>query len=172
MIQVQHERPLCNYVAELGALGEYCDFGTTIEDMIRDRLVCGINDYGIQCRLLQESNLTYQSAYDLAQAVKTASKNIQDLCKTIPAVQCVQALEGSPCTCHRCGENHQLNVCRFRFINCRACGKKGHISKVCRSSGPKLDSRKPLKHLQSRKGQGQTRPTMHSVVKDSPPPDS
>ena len=164
---------LANYVAELRALGEYCDFGTTIEDMIRDRLVCGINDHGIQRRLLQESNLTYQSAYDIAQAMETASKNIQDLCKTVPAVQRVQALEGSPCTCHRCGGNHQSNICRFRFVNCRACGKKGHIAKVCRSSRPKLDSRKPLKHPQSqRKGQGQTRPTMHSVVKDSPPPDS
>ena len=64
---------LANYVAELRALGEYCDFGSTIEDMIRDRLVCGINDHGIQRRLLQESNLTYQSAYDIAQAMETAS---------------------------------------------------------------------------------------------------
>ena len=88
-------------------------------------------------------------------------------------MQRVQVLEGSPCTCHRCGGNHQLNVCRFRFLNCQACGKKGHIAKVCRCSRPKLDSRKPLKHPQSqRKSQGQTRPTMHSVVKDSPPPDS
>ena len=30
---------IANYVAELRALGEYCDFGTTIKDMIRDRLV-------------------------------------------------------------------------------------------------------------------------------------
>ena len=28
---------LANYVAELRALREYCDFGTTIEDMIRDK---------------------------------------------------------------------------------------------------------------------------------------
>ena len=49
---------LANYVAELRALGEYCDFGTTIKDTIRDRLVCGINDHGIQRHLLQESNLT------------------------------------------------------------------------------------------------------------------
>ena len=77
---------MANYVAELRVLGEYCDFGTTIENMIRDRLVCGINDHEIQRRLLQESNLTYQSAYDIVQAMETALKNIQDLRKTVPAV--------------------------------------------------------------------------------------
>ena len=35
---------LAIYVAELRVLVEYCEFGTTIEDMIRDRLVYGIND--------------------------------------------------------------------------------------------------------------------------------
>ena len=43
---------LANYVAELRALGECCDLGTTIEDMIRNRLVCGINDHEIQHCLL------------------------------------------------------------------------------------------------------------------------
>ena len=134
------------YVAKLRALWEYCDFGTIIEDMIR--LVCGINDHGIQRHLLQESNLTYQSAYDIVQAMETASKNIQDLCKTVQAVQRVQWVEGSPCTCHRCGGNHQSNVCRFHLVNWRACGNKGHIGKVCCSSRPKFDSSKPLKHPQ------------------------
>ena len=90
--------------------------------------------------------------------------------QTIPAVQRVQALEGSIYKCHRCGENHQSNISRFRFLNCRACGKEVHIAKVCCSSRPKLNSRKPLKSSQlQRKGQGQT---IHSVVKDSLPPDS
>ena len=84
--------------AELRTLREYCDFGTTIENMIRDRLVCSINDHRIQRHLFQESNFTFQSAYNIVQAIETAWKNIQDLCKTFPAVQCVQALEGSPCT--------------------------------------------------------------------------
>ena len=77
-------RAEAKYVATLRALGEYCDFGTIISDMIR--LVCGINDHGIQRHLLQESNLTYQSVYDIVQAMETASKNIQDLCKTVQAM--------------------------------------------------------------------------------------
>ena len=77
-------------------LKEYCDFGKTIEDLSRDRLVCDINDHGIQCCLLQESNLTYESAYDIAKDMETASKNIQDPCKILPTVQHVQVLEVHP----------------------------------------------------------------------------
>ena len=32
------------YVAELRKLSEHCKFGDTLNDMLRDRLACGIND--------------------------------------------------------------------------------------------------------------------------------
>ena len=35
------------YVAELRALTEHCNFGGTLDLMIRDRLVCGVNDNSI-----------------------------------------------------------------------------------------------------------------------------
>ena len=137
---------LPNYVAELRALGEYCDFGTTIEDMIRDRLVCDINNHEIQRCLLQDSNLTDQSAYDIAQGMETASKNIQDLCKTVPAVQRVQALEGSPCT--RCTKS-PFERLSFSFSKLPSMWQERPYCKCL--------SRKPLKHPESqRKGQGQT----------------
>ena len=52
--------------------------------MIRDRVVCGVNDNRIQCRLLQESELTYKQAFDIAQAMEVASKDIQDLLRPLP----------------------------------------------------------------------------------------
>ena len=30
------------YVTELKRLSEHCDFGVTLQDMIRDKLVCGV----------------------------------------------------------------------------------------------------------------------------------
>ena len=60
------------FIAELRSLSEYCNFGDTLEVMIRDRLVCGINDDGIQRRLLAEQDLTYKKAVELAQSLETA----------------------------------------------------------------------------------------------------
>ena len=51
----------------------------TLNDMLGDRLVCGINDRGIQRRLLSEPDLTYKKSLDLAQAMEAAERNVQDL---------------------------------------------------------------------------------------------
>lgn len=45
------------FVAELRRLAEHCNFGATLETMIRDRLVCGINDEHVLKRLLAESDV-------------------------------------------------------------------------------------------------------------------
>ena len=37
----------------------------------------------------------------------------------------------TPPICHRCGGPHLATVCRFIQEKCRACGKIGHIAKVC-----------------------------------------
>ena len=47
--------------------------------MMRDRLVCGINEERWQKRLLAEPNLTYKKAIDIAQALETAEKNVKDI---------------------------------------------------------------------------------------------
>ena len=42
------------FVAELRRLSEDCEFGTTLDKILRDRLVCGVRDDKIQRRLLAE----------------------------------------------------------------------------------------------------------------------
>ena len=43
---------MSTYVSELRSLAEHCNFGAMLDLMLRDRLVCGINDDAIQRRLL------------------------------------------------------------------------------------------------------------------------
>ena len=74
---------ISTFVAELQGLAEHCQFSSTLNDMIRDRQVCGISNSWIQRRLLQETKLTYESAYKIAQAMEAASKDAQDLQKAV-----------------------------------------------------------------------------------------
>ena len=60
------------YVAELRRLAQHCNYGDTLDKMLRDRIVYGINDKVIQKKLLQETDLTYARAISLAQGFETA----------------------------------------------------------------------------------------------------
>ena len=67
---------VAEYVSELRALSEYCNFGDSLEEMLRDRLVCGIANETIQSKLLAEKKLTYLDALALAQRLESAIQNI------------------------------------------------------------------------------------------------
>ena len=147
---------VADFVAQLRQLSEHCQFGDTLSDMLRDRIVCGINDQRIQRRLLAESNLTLTKAMELSLAMESADKDAYTLkagasgvanAKPVLQMSATSAGRGrthkripprkvdpaSNVICHRCNRNHLATVCRFKEVQCHACGKMGHISKACRS---------------------------------------
>lgn len=67
------------FVAELRAIAEFCNFGDTLKLMIRDRLVCGINDENAQRLLLAEKELTYDKALEIARSQEAAAQNVLTL---------------------------------------------------------------------------------------------
>ena len=73
---------VANYVAALRELAKHCDYKDTLQDMLRDRLVCGVMHKGITNRLLNEKNLTYEKAMELAQAMESAEKDTRHLQST------------------------------------------------------------------------------------------
>ena len=47
--------------------------------MLRDRIVCGIRNDGIQQKLLAEVNLTFDRAVQLATAIERAEMNLKEI---------------------------------------------------------------------------------------------
>ena len=78
------EEIIVTYVTALRQLDKHCNYKDTLQ-MLRDRLVCGVNQSGIQKCLLAEKDLTFDKALDIAKALEVAEKNTQDL-KTDTAV--------------------------------------------------------------------------------------
>lgn len=130
------------FVAELRRLTEYCDFGASLDDMLRDRLVCGINDERIQRRLLGEPTLTFARALELSQAQESASRYARDLQQKSPAESVhvirsgkeAESSESEAGLCYRCKGRHAASDCCFKRAECNNCGKKGHIARACRNS--------------------------------------
>ena len=67
------------FVSQLRSLFKDCNFLNTLELMLRDRLLCGINNDRIQRRLLAEKDLTFVKALDIATAMELAEKSAADL---------------------------------------------------------------------------------------------
>ena len=65
--------------SRLRKLSEHCNFGKSLKGMLRDRLVCGINNDRIQRRLLAETDLKYKKAVEIALAIESTSKHVGDL---------------------------------------------------------------------------------------------
>ncbi|XP_058032586.1 uncharacterized protein K02A2.6-like [Ahaetulla prasina] len=58
--------------------------------------------------------------------------------------------KGSQGGCLGCGGSHHRADCRFRAAICRRCGRKGHLSRVCRASLPA--NQKPNPQLKPKQG--------------------
>ena len=112
--------------------------------MIRDRLVCGVKNEGIQRRLLSEPELTRKKAVKIAVALETSAKQVKDLgakndiedrsLTNVNKVNETQRLGDMDRynDFYRCGGKHRASSCRFRESRCFKCQKLGHIAKVCR----------------------------------------
>ena len=156
---------IATFLSELRALAEFCNFGPSLDDMLRDRLVCGVEDPPIQRRLLAEERLTFERAASIALAMETAAHNAETLWsaagkmgettleKSPSAVHQLQAATGTKApsrsgSCYRCGQtSHVAAECKFKEAKCYHCGKMGHIRRACRQRVTSLDQGK-VKHLQ------------------------
>ena len=79
-VRESHES-VATYIAQLKQIAQNCNFGETerVNEMLRDRLVCGIAHEKWQQRLLAEEGLTYDTARKLLLALEAAEKGLKDL---------------------------------------------------------------------------------------------
>ena len=114
---------VANYVATLREIAQHCKYKDSLQDMLRDRLVCGVNHEAITNRLLSEKKLDFDKALELAQSIESAERDKRHLKATqatsTPQVhhsttqksrnkqrsneQLKQSRQGSSVVCYRCG---------------------------------------------------------------------
>ena len=132
------DESIAEFVNQLKALTEHCNFENQLNKMLRDRLVCGVKDKTIQLRLIAEPELTFETAFKMACSLEEANKNVKDLQVGATSFQnppvTVNALpEGKDSRpCWRCGfPRHSPDVCTFKDKECFLCGKVGHTKCKC-----------------------------------------
>ena len=138
---------MATYVSELHSSAEFCNFGSTLEVMLRDRIVCGISDDAIQQRLLTEPGLTSKKSLKIAQNLEATSQNMRELHsassskkeasskvhKVVQAGKPESKPQGKSDTlCYCCGKpGHKSASCHFEETTYHFCGKVGHLKSIC-----------------------------------------
>ena len=153
------------YIVELKKLVRDCKYGDKLNEMIRDRLVCGIGDVTIQRKMLMKEDLTYDDAVKIAVGTELTTKQAGEMSTSAaggiknepdPLNKVDDQERGRKCT--RCGDpRHHPDKCFYKDEVCYGCNKRGHISRVCRDkkkkdkSQEKKQDKKPGKPSHSQK---------------------
>ncbi|KAM7309829.1 uncharacterized protein ISCGN_006814 [Ixodes scapularis] len=145
---------IADYVAALKQLSLQCNFGVSLNDRLRDKLIDGIKDGNILENLLAEPTLTFKAAVDLATWMEVAMKDAMEIRSETEIQQDVNRLvrgrkhktslpkkaseekgisRTSRTPCHRCGKtNHDPENCFARNKTCKKCVRTGHFQLDCR----------------------------------------
>ena len=75
----QQGETVVTYVSEFRVIAQWCNFGESLKNMLRDRLVIGIDNEAVQRRLLSESTLTFKTVLELTQSLEAAARNTKEI---------------------------------------------------------------------------------------------
>ena len=149
--------PVADFAAQLKKLSAHCEFGTFLDEALRDRFVCGLRKESIQRKLLGEKTLDFSEALQIAQSMEMQERKSSELKDSgssgMLKTDEVHRLgakarkpkkfskgkgEKSKGACYRCrNTEHNSSECKYKKYRCDACGKVGHLKTVCRSKESK-----------------------------------
>ena len=163
---VQGEHSFRKFLADLRIKASTCRFGELKDEMIRDRLVCGITNV-FRKLLLREDDLTLTKAIHICKVNELLDRRIKELSTQLEGSDAEihalrkkdrrnagrRELNKDKVSCSYCGGAHaqgRQQQCPAHGKKCRSCGKLNHFQRVCKSAGnhsTKPKQRQPVNEL-------------------------
>ena len=161
--RVQHaDEAIDDYVTDLRIKARDCNFGPLHDEMIRDRVICGIISEQLRSRLLRQGDVTLDKVLEICRSHETSESQLKEICKVTnelsvntarsrhesrprPSPTDYQAVHDRPSPkerlleCKYCGYKHVFgkNHCPAASKKCLECGVLGHFRKKCQKSKAK-----------------------------------
>ena len=149
------------FLNKLRELASTCEYDQLNDQLIRDRIVIGIQDGGLRGRLLRHADLTLAKAIDMCHSSEQAANHMSKIDKSDTVNYAARKGKSHPKNkkkqseqskgeqgreCKYCGERHLRGNCKAYGQECAKCRKKNHLAIVCRSSEAKKDQPKNKGH--------------------------
>ena len=101
------------YLTALRTLAKTCNFGSLTDELIRDRIVCGICDTATRKKFLQEPKLTLQKCIDVCRSAETTATQMK-----------VMNGKDEVNLYHIKGKRDGEGKSDPKLVNCKYCGRK------------------------------------------------
>ncbi|CAB3244064.1 unnamed protein product [Arctia plantaginis] len=118
---------MTEYLQELKHLATTCNFGTTLEENLRDQFVSGLSNSAMRSRIFAEKSITYREAVELALALEAAERHAELSGATAP-VSASGASVGEGLHSTRAGSAGTSGGGERRTSRYRGAGAKGSNS--------------------------------------------
>ena len=154
------------YITDLRTIARNCAHeDMTPDEIIRDRLVLGLNDNKMRERLLRITDLSLEKAIDICKAAEETSAQLQVMHGDMKNVSVVKKRQNrnqpkrmshvntpkpKPPTdsdsyeCKYCGRRHGKRDCPAFGQICHQCNGRNHFKSCCRSKKPTVTTRKKV----------------------------
>lgn len=140
------------FYSDLVKLVEECEYKDWRDDMLRDRIVLGIQDVKVRRELLRKEKLTLQEAVNICRAAEITNKQMQTLTSTSDTIKKIENKlidnkSKEKRRCKFCDGTHEFikGKCPAYGKVCEFCKGKNHNAKACRK---KKDNK--IKNIESK----------------------
>ncbi|KAF6215542.1 hypothetical protein GE061_010298 [Apolygus lucorum] len=132
-----------------------CDYGSIKDNLVRDRLVCGIFSNDTREKLFEAEDLTLDKCIRMcrsAEEIRCQMSKMSGNGRVVNYIKRPPNLSSSnnkPVTddtflCSRCGTRHGRRSCPAYQNKCAKCGRLGHVPAMCRSRAAETKAVKTL----------------------------
>ena len=148
----QSQETVREWYVKVKTLAAECEFGSSLEERVKDKFVTGMRSGRILDRLCEEKLTTpLTTLLDIAQSKEVLLQESRQVeinkvqCKTMPSKEksvpagIKKSAKGKQqkddaLKCFHCGKsNHDFKKCKFKDFKCNKCNRKGHIARACKS---------------------------------------
>lgn len=135
-----------SFVSDLRIKAKTCQFGDLTDELICDKMVCGITSDSLRKSLLRDSELTLAKAISVCrihEMTEESSKTLAAQTTSVDAVRLFSRKQSKPqsfpqtiTNCNNCGNSHvaKREKCPAFGQQCYNCNKLNHFKGCCKST--------------------------------------